>query len=110
LFIIPAFIFVAACSVSLSIKLIRKIFIRQTFSFQLVPVFSRYVLAYIATILVITIAASIEAYLTPALMNAIIAGFLISIFLSCQFYLFKFYLLILLVRNSYNILYNNDVN
>src|SRR5690606_4870248 len=75
LFIIPAFIFVAACSVSLSIKLIRKIFIRQTFSFQLVPVFSRYVLAYIATILVITIAASIEAYLTPALMKAIIAGF-----------------------------------
>lgn len=74
LFIIPVYIFVAASSIGLSIKLIRKIFMRQSLHFQLVPVFANYFMGYIAAVAIITLAASIEAYIAPALMKTLIAS------------------------------------
>ena len=74
LLLIPVFIFIAASSVNFSMKLIRKIFIRQSLPFHLVPVFANYFMVYIGAIAVITIAASIEAYIAPVLMKAIISA------------------------------------
>jgi stage II sporulation protein M len=76
LFIIPVYIFIATISIAFSIKLIRKIFFRQGYSYQIMPEFARYFMSYIAVIAVITVAASIEAYAAPALMKSILASFL----------------------------------
>ncbi|MBS4203007.1 stage II sporulation protein M [Lederbergia citrea] len=73
LLIIPVFIFISACSIGLSMKLIRKIFIRQSLPFQLVPVFASYFMVYIGAMAIITVAASIEAYIVPALMKSILS-------------------------------------
>ncbi|CAN7337482.1 stage II sporulation protein M [Rossellomorea sp. LjRoot5] len=72
--IIPAFIFIGAISANFSLTLIRKIFMRQTSSmqFQMIPFLSRYVIFMVVAIGIVTIAASIEAYLSPALMEAVI--------------------------------------
>ncbi|HEY4552075.1 MAG TPA: stage II sporulation protein M [Bacillaceae bacterium] len=74
LFIIPVFVFIAAVSIGLSLKLIRKIFIRQGAPFQLVPMFARYAMAYIAAAALITLASSIEAYISPVLMKTIVSS------------------------------------
>ncbi|MCA1063263.1 stage II sporulation protein M [Rossellomorea sp. AcN35-11] len=73
--IIPAFIFIGAISASFSLTLIRKIFMRQTTSmqFQMIPFLSRYVIFFVIAIGIVTIAASIEAYLSPNLMEAVIS-------------------------------------
>ncbi|MGG3913547.1 stage II sporulation protein M [Bacillus sp. es.034] len=72
--IIPAFIFIGAISANFSLTLIRKIFMRQTSSmqFQMIPFLSRYVIFMVVAIGIVTVAASIEAYLSPALMEAVI--------------------------------------
>ena len=72
LLFIPVYIFIAVISTAFSIKLIRKIFIRQGFSFQIVPEFARYFMSYIAAMAIITFAASIEAYIAPTLMKSIL--------------------------------------
>ncbi|CAM3963631.1 stage II sporulation protein M [Lederbergia lenta] len=74
LFIIPVIIFIGACSVGFSMMLIRKIFIRKSITFQLTPIFSKYILAFIAAVAILTIAASVEAYIAPALMKTIITS------------------------------------
>ncbi|MGM0751338.1 MAG: stage II sporulation protein M [Bacillota bacterium] len=73
--IIPAFIFIGAISANFSLTLIRKIFMRQTSSmqFQMIPFLSRYVIFLVVAIGIVTIAASIEAYLSPNLMEAVIS-------------------------------------
>ncbi|WP_317949375.1 stage II sporulation protein M, partial [Rossellomorea marisflavi] len=73
--IIPAFIFIGAVSASFSITLIRKIFMRGQTSMQLpmIPFFSRYVVFLVAAIAVITVAAGVEAYLSPSLMETVIS-------------------------------------
>ncbi|KMK93664.1 stage II sporulation protein M [Rossellomorea marisflavi] len=73
--IIPAFIFIGAVSASFSITLIRKIFMRGQTSMQLpmIPFFSRYVVFLVAAIAIITVAAGVEAYLSPSLMEAVIS-------------------------------------
>ncbi|KPL59709.1 stage II sporulation protein M [Rossellomorea vietnamensis] len=72
--IIPAFIFIGAISANFSLTLIRKIFMRHTSSlqFQMIPFLSRYVIFMVVAIGIVTIAASIEAYLSPTLMEAVI--------------------------------------
>ncbi|MCR8847018.1 stage II sporulation protein M [Rossellomorea sp. SC111] len=72
--IIPAFIFIGAISANFSLTLIRKIFMRSTSSlqFQMIPFLSRYVIFMVVAIGIVTIAASIEAYLSPTLMEAVI--------------------------------------
>ena len=74
LLIIPIFIFISVCSIALSMKLIKKIFIRQSLPFHLMPVFTRYFLSYIGAVAIITIAASLEAYVSPMLMRSIIVN------------------------------------
>lgn len=73
--IIPAFIFIGAISASFSLTLIRRIFMRQASSmqFQMIPFLSRYVIFMVIAIGIVTIAASIEAYLSPNLMEAVIS-------------------------------------
>ncbi|MGD6804068.1 stage II sporulation protein M [Rossellomorea vietnamensis] len=72
--IIPAFIFISVISVSFSLTLIRKIFMKLSphSQVQMVPLLSRYVLAFVLAIAVITIAAGIEAYISPNLMKAMV--------------------------------------
>ncbi|BCB04610.1 stage II sporulation protein M [Bacillus sp. KH172YL63] len=72
--IIPAFIFIGVISASFSLTLIRKIFMRQTSSmhFQMIPFLSRYVIFFVVAIGIVTIAASVEAYLSPNLMEMVI--------------------------------------
>ncbi len=73
--IIPAFIFIGAISASFSLTLIRKIFMKQSHPthFQMIPFLSKYVIFLVIAIGVVTIAASIEAYLSPNLMEAVIS-------------------------------------
>ncbi|MGE8204402.1 stage II sporulation protein M [Heyndrickxia sp. NPDC080065] len=71
LFIIPMFIFVAVVAVGVSLKLIRKIFIRQNMGFQIIPMFAQYIVALVIAIGVVSIAAGIEAYLSPVLMKSV---------------------------------------
>ncbi|MFD2679581.1 stage II sporulation protein M [Bacillus seohaeanensis] len=74
--IIPAFIFIGTLSASFSITLIRKIFMRQSSAvpFQMLPLFSRYILFLVIAIGIVTVAASIEAYLSPSLMEVVITN------------------------------------
>ncbi|MBM7584425.1 stage II sporulation protein M [Bacillus pakistanensis] len=74
--IIPAFIFVGVISASFSLTLIRKIFMKNspTYQIQMVPLFSKYAIGFIIAIGVITIAASIEAYISPTLMKTVISS------------------------------------
>lgn len=72
LFIIPAFILIAASAVAFSLQLIKKIFIHQTGQFPILPMFSRYVIFFIIAVGIVTIAASIEAYLSPSLMKMVL--------------------------------------
>lgn len=74
LLMIPVYIFMATMSISFSIKLIRRIFIRQGLPFLFMPTFTRYFLAYVGAIAVITVATSIEAYIAPVLMKSIITS------------------------------------
>ncbi|PFA63889.1 stage II sporulation protein M [Bacillus sp. AFS015802] len=73
--IIPAFIFIGAISANFSLTLIRKIFMRHTSSmqFQMIPFLSRYVIFMVVALGIVTVAASIEAYLSPNLMEAVIS-------------------------------------
>ncbi|MFC8575881.1 stage II sporulation protein M, partial [Heyndrickxia sporothermodurans] len=47
LFIIPMFIFIAVVSVGVSLKLIRKIFIKQNIGFHIFPMLAQYVIAFV---------------------------------------------------------------
>jgi stage II sporulation protein M len=72
--IIPAFIFIGVISVSFSLTLIRKIFMKLSPHLQvpMAPLLSRYVLAFVLAIAIITVAAGIEAYISPNLMKTMV--------------------------------------
>ncbi len=72
--IIPAFIFVGTISASFSITLIRKIFMKQPspFQTQMLPMLTKYIVFFVLSIGVITVAASIEAYVSPGLMESVV--------------------------------------
>ncbi|WP_335869796.1 stage II sporulation protein M [Bacillus sp. 2205SS5-2] len=74
LLIIPVFIFIAAMSVGVSLQLIRKLFTRQAANIHIIPMFSKYIVAFVLAIAVISVAASIEAYLSPSLMKSVISS------------------------------------
>lgn len=69
---IPVYVFLAASSVGLSMKLIRKILIRQSFTSKFRPIFSQYILNYLFVVQAVCIAAVIEAYVSTFLMKNII--------------------------------------
>ncbi|WP_456274158.1 stage II sporulation protein M [Bacillus sp. AK031] len=72
--IIPAFIFIGVISVSFSLTLIRKIFMKLSphMQVQMIPLLSKYVIAFVLAIAVITVAAGVEAYISPNLMKTMV--------------------------------------
>ncbi|MBO8176679.1 stage II sporulation protein M [Aeribacillus pallidus] len=74
LFIIPLFIFMSAVAVGFSLQLIKKIVQRPSYSISFFPLFVKYVFCLIIAFVGITLASSIEAYLSPALMKAVISS------------------------------------
>lgn len=72
-FIIPMFIFIAVMAVGVSLKLIRKIFIKQNISFHIFPMLAQYVIAFVFAVGIISLAAGVEAYLSPTLMKSVMS-------------------------------------
>ncbi len=70
LFIIPMFIFIAVVAVGVSLKLIRKIFIKQSMGVQIIPMLTQYFIVLIIAVGFISIAAGVEAYISPELMKS----------------------------------------
>lgn len=68
LIIIPIFIFGATLSVSFSLKMIRRQFLKKS-SQPIFPLFGRYGFALIGALILLVFAAGIEAYVSPALMK-----------------------------------------
>lgn len=71
LIIIPVFIFAATLSVSFSLKMIRRQFMKKL-SQPIFPLFSRYGLALLGTLALLIAAAGIEAYVSPTLMKLVV--------------------------------------
>ncbi|MEI5907113.1 stage II sporulation protein M [Bacillus spongiae] len=72
LIIIPVFIVIAVLAVGITMQLIRKLFTQRTTNIQILPLFSKYILAFVIAIIVISVAAGIEAYLSPSLMKSVL--------------------------------------
>lgn len=71
LIIIPIFIIMAVMSISFSLKMIKKQFMKK-YGLPIIPLFKRYIFAFVAAILLISVASGIEAYLSPGLMKTVI--------------------------------------
>lgn len=71
--IIPIFIITAVITITFSIQMIRRQFMKKM-SQPLFPLLSRYLLAFFVAIISLAAAAGVEAYLSPALMKAVITG------------------------------------
>ncbi|WP_077213875.1 stage II sporulation protein M [Bacillus dakarensis] len=71
LIIIPIFIFAATLSVSFSITMIRRQFMKKMTQ-PMLPLVGRYALAFMAAALLLVAAAGIEAYVSPALMKMVV--------------------------------------
>ena len=69
---IPIYIFIAAASVGFSMKLIRKIFIRQSLVPKFAPILSQYMMFYLVAVVIILIAACIESYVSTYFMRNIV--------------------------------------
>ncbi|MFE8702597.1 stage II sporulation protein M [Cytobacillus sp. FJAT-54145] len=69
--IIPVFIVTATLSVSFSLKMIRRQFMKKMGQ-PLMPLLGRYMTVFLAALLLLMIAASIEAYVSPILMKAVV--------------------------------------
>lgn len=72
IFIVPIFIIIAALSVSLSVKMIRRVFLKQVRE-PLKPIISRYVFSLAVSIVFLSAAAAIEAYVSPSLMKSVVS-------------------------------------
>jgi stage II sporulation protein M len=72
IFIVPIFIVIAALSVSLSMKMIRRVFLKQVRE-PLKPIIYRYIVTLAASIVFLSAAAGIEAYLSPPLMKSVVS-------------------------------------
>lgn len=75
LIIIPLFIFGATISVSFSLKMIRKQFMKNLGQ-PVAPLLTKYGIAYLGTVLFVLVAAGVEAYLSPPLMKSVINALL----------------------------------
>lgn len=71
LIIIPIFIIAATLSVSFSIKMIRRQFMKRIGQ-PIMPLFGRYMITFAIAILFIGVAAGIEAFISPVLMKSVI--------------------------------------
>lgn len=71
LIIIPIFIAMAVISISFSLRMIKKQFMKK-YGQPIFPVFKRYIFALLAAVILISASSAIEAYLSPGLMKAVI--------------------------------------
>ncbi|XJZ26114.1 stage II sporulation protein M [Bacillota bacterium Lsc_1132] len=71
LIIIPIFIIMAVMSISFSLKMIKKQFMKK-YGQPIIPLFKQYIFALTAAVLLLSAAAAIEAYLSPGLMKSVI--------------------------------------
>ncbi|MDP4170656.1 MAG: stage II sporulation protein M [Bacillota bacterium] len=71
LIIIPVFIVMTTLSVAFSLKMISRQFMKKLGQ-PLMPFFKKYVAALVISLLFISVASSIEAYLSPPLMKAVV--------------------------------------
>ncbi|WP_174734081.1 stage II sporulation protein M [Mesobacillus harenae] len=69
--IIPIFIIMATLAVTFSLKLIRNQFMKKIGQ-PILPLLTRYLIAFLLAIVVLSAAAGIEAYLSPALLKAVV--------------------------------------
>ncbi len=69
--IIPVFIITATVAVSISLKMIKRQFMKKI-SEPILPMLGKYVLLFVAVGMLLAVAAGIEAYLSPSLMKAVI--------------------------------------
>jgi stage II sporulation protein M len=74
LIIIPVFIIMAVMSMSFSLLMIKKQFMKK-YGQAIMPLFKRYILSFIIAVLCISIASGIEAFLSPGLMKTIVSAF-----------------------------------
>lgn len=70
LIIIPLFIIMAVMSISFSLKMIKKQFMKK-YGQPILPLFKRYILALVVAVIFISLSSGIEAYLSPGLMKAV---------------------------------------
>ncbi|UAC47144.1 stage II sporulation protein M [Bacillus aquiflavi] len=73
LIIVPVFIVTASLSITLSLKMIRKQFMK-TYNQPVAPLFVRYFFSFVIAVMFFSIAAGIEAYLSPVLMKSVISS------------------------------------
>ncbi|MBA4537288.1 stage II sporulation protein M [Bacillus aquiflavi] len=73
LIIVPVFIVTASLSITLSLKMIRKQFMK-TYNQPVAPLFVRYFFSFVIAVMFLSIAAGIEAYLSPVLMKSVISS------------------------------------
>lgn len=71
--IIPIFIIMAVMTITFSLQMIRRQFMKKISS-PFMPMLTRYFLTLVGAIVFLTAAAAIEAYLSPVLMKAIIGA------------------------------------
>lgn len=71
--IIPVFIITAAVTVALSLKMIRRQFMKNLGQ-PVVPMFGKYLAVFCAAVVLLSVAAGIEAYLSPALMKSVVSS------------------------------------
>lgn len=69
--IIPIFIVTATLSVSISLKMIRRQFMKKMTE-PILPMLGKYVVCFIVAGMFLAVAAGIEAYLSPSLMKAVL--------------------------------------
>lgn len=71
LVVIPVFIITATLAVTFSLKMIRNQFMKKL-NQPVMPLFARYTIAFVIAIISLSVAAGIEAYVSPVLMKSII--------------------------------------
>nr|WP_295971718.1 stage II sporulation protein M [uncultured Bacillus sp.] len=69
--IIPVFIFTTALAVNISLKMVRRQFMKKI-SEPILPLLGKYIMSLCAALLLLVGAAAIEAYLSPSLMKSVI--------------------------------------
>lgn len=72
IFIVPVFIFISVLAVSLSIKMISRLFFKQIRT-PLKPVIISYLIALFVSTLFLIVAGAIETYLSPVLMKSVVS-------------------------------------
>jgi stage II sporulation protein M len=72
IFIVPVFIIISVLAVSLSIKMISRLFLKQIRT-PLKPVLLRYLFSLVISIVFLVAAGAVEAYLSPVLMKSVVS-------------------------------------